>query len=135
MFELNGTRKQMYVAIAKHRNEDEVRIMTKPSRALFFHLLQTTKVNKIHMTNGIFATVPKKVLDALQSAGVSVHVIRKRAGRPQKFSHDKKIEALRMLQKGTSASKISEELKIPTTSIYAWVRRMKKKEVAMPDST
>ena len=87
------------------------------------------------MSRGIYATVPKKVLDALKSSGVFVHIMHKKVGRPPKVSHEKKLETLRRLKKGISAAKISRELNIPSTSIYAWIRRMKKKAVKLPDST
>ena len=135
MLEIRGSREEMYAAIEGGSQQREARIFTKPSKSVFFHLLQKTQVDTIYMTRGIYSTVPQKVLEALESSGVSVHILEKGVGRPKKFSHEKKLEALKMLKEGKTASKISGLLHIPTTSIYAWKRRMKKKDVCMPDST
>ncbi|MFH0927689.1 MAG: transposase [Candidatus Micrarchaeota archaeon] len=135
MLQISGTRKEMFGQIDANSHELSARILAKPSKAVFLHLLQKTKVEKIYMTPGIFATVPKKVLDALDGAGVSVEIVQKRAGRPAKFEEGKKIEALRMLKEGKTAAKISNKLGVPATSIYAWKRRAARKEAVVPDST
>lgn len=133
--ELFGKRKDMLGEIEKNPQAVRVRVRTKPSKAIFFHLLQKTKTERVIMTPGIFATVPKKVLDALSESGITIEVIEKRAGRPAKFPAEKRLEALRMLGEGKSARKISERLQISQTAIYAWKRRAKRKEEVLPDST
>ena len=135
MLELSGTRKDMFARIGGSADATEARIFTKPSKAIFFHLLQKTKVSRIYMTRGIFATVSTKLLGALKASGISVEILENKVGRPAKFEHDKKLDAIRMLKEGKTAAKISNLLGVPTTSIYAWKRRMAKKEVRLPDST
>jgi len=135
MLELFGKRADMFELIDSNPNEVEARIRTKPSKAVFFHLLQRTKVSRILITRGIFATVPKKVSDALESSSVRIEIIEKKAGRPAEFETEKKLLALGMLREGKSAKKISQALGVPTTSIYAWKRRSGKKSSEVPDST
>ena len=135
MLQIGGDRGRMFEAIDANPQAASARILTKPSKAVFLHLLQKTKVSKVFMTQGIFATVPKKVLDALGGAGVTVEIVQKKAGRPAKFSSGLKIEALRMLKEGMGTAEISQKIGVPTTSVYAWKRRAEKRKFEVPDST
>ena len=135
MLDIYGKRTEMLAQIESGANETEAVIRTKPSKAVFFHLLQKTNVNRLNITPGIFQTVPKKVLNALKSSGIAIEIIEKKAGRPAKFGSEKKLQALRMIKEGRSARKISEHLGVPTTSIYAWKRRAARTHAQIPDST
>ena len=128
MWVLEGSREKIWQEIALHPAEGEVRVKTKPSRALFLRLLEQTQVKKIYITDGLCKTIPKKVAQALEGAGVELVIIEKSAGRPAKFDEGKKAEAQKMLSCGKTAVQISRKLGLPTTAIYAWKRKMGKGE-------
>lgn len=136
ILELEGSRKEMCERISQKPDALEARIKAKPSRQLFLRLLEQTRVKKIYMTSGILKTVSKKVVAALEAAGIKIVVLEKKAGRSPKFSLQKKEEALKMINEGQSAKKISKKLGVPTTAIYSWKRREAKAEFSqVPDST
>ncbi|MFA5108360.1 MAG: hypothetical protein WC492_02380 [Candidatus Micrarchaeia archaeon] len=124
MLVLKGSREKMYGQIFGAGQENEVQIKTKPSKQIFLRLLNQTKVNKISMSEGINRTVPQKVKRALEAAGIEIIIVKKRAGRPQKFSMEKKMLAQELLQSGEKAKDISEKVGVPTTAIYFWKRKM-----------
>ena len=136
MLELSGKRKDAYKAISSHPKEQSICIKIKPSKELFFRLLQQTDVKEIYMTKGIFDTVPQKVRKAVENAGVKIILINKSAGRPPKISDAKKEKVVRMLRKGIPAPKISKKTGVSASSIYAIKRRnLQKGFIHIPDST
>jgi hypothetical protein len=136
MWELEGSRKEMWGQIDANHGAREVRIKTKPSRRIFFMLLEKTQVRKIYITGGLLKTVSKKVIDALKSSGIEITLLEGHAGRPAVFSDEIKEKAIEMMYGGKRVKKISEELGVPATAIYAWKRNEKKPQnMQVPDST
>ncbi len=120
MWNLRGTRLEMWQEIAAHRHETVVCIKTKPSRQLFLRLIDQTEVKEIFISSGIYKTVPQKVKDALNGVGVRILVEGNRAGRPAKYPEKKKQKALELLHAKKTAKEISRELSVPTSAIYWW---------------
>ncbi|PIT84991.1 hypothetical protein COU37_00505 [Candidatus Micrarchaeota archaeon CG10_big_fil_rev_8_21_14_0_10_45_29] len=137
MWELEGARGKMMREIAAHAGEGEVRIKTKPSKTIFLSLLENTRVKNIYMSKGIFATVPKKVVRAVESAGVRVICIERRAGRKSRFGGDVRKSAQKMLMEGKRAKLVAKKLGVPLTSVYFWKKSIGKKLDAniLPDCT
>lgn len=120
MWALDGTREKIMQGISLHPNEVEVRLKKKPSRKVFLLLLQSTKVSRIYMSEGLAKTVSKKTKEALHSAGAELIILKKRAGRPGKFGMEIKEKAIWMLNEGKTAKEISAALNVPVTSVYFW---------------
>lgn len=127
MWVLEGPREKIIQSISLHPNEKEVKIKAKPSRKIFLLLLQSTKVTRIYMGEGLAKTVSKKVKEALSSAGAELIVVKKRAGSPEKFGMEVREKAVWMLKEGKTAKEISAALNVPTTSIYFWKNEADKK--------
>jgi hypothetical protein len=135
MLNLFGKRSEMFSQIDKNPNCEQVIIRTKPSKSIFFHILQKTKVKEIYMTAGILRTVSVKLRNALNDAGVKTHLIDKKAGRPQKYEKEKMIEAVKRFQQGESATKISKIIGVPAVCIYAWGKKFDRGFAKIIDST
>ncbi|MFH1306510.1 MAG: hypothetical protein ABIH83_02525 [Candidatus Micrarchaeota archaeon] len=138
MWVLEGKRKDIWEEIEKHPHEKEVRVKTKPGKEMFLRILDMTEVNKIYITRGLYKTISKKVVDALESAGVRIIVLERKAGRPPKFEEEVKEKAKKMIGEGRKAKYIAGKLKVPSTSVYLWKRKMGKEKdflARVPDST
>lgn len=137
MLRLSGTRQEMFSSIRSNREETDVCILTKPSKIIFLSLLENTKVERIHLSRGIYSTISKKVLEALKKSGIDIIMTKKGAGRPAKFSKEIKDKVLMRVRGGMAAKKISEELGVPTTTIYYWKRTCLRSPgfCHIPDST
>ena len=135
MLKICGKRSEMYLQIENNPNSEQIRIMTKPSKSVFFHILQKTNVKKIIMSEGISKTVSQKMKNALETSGVEICIISKKAGRPTKYDKDLKEQSIKLLNSGMSASKISKMLLVPQTCIYAWRRRSDNNFTKNIDST
>ncbi|MDE1798183.1 MAG: hypothetical protein KGH63_02145 [Candidatus Micrarchaeota archaeon] len=144
MWTLEGPRGALWDEIAAHPLETEVRIKTKPSKALFLRLLDGTKVQQIHITAGLWKTVPDGVKAALEKAGIKVVMVEEGAGRPAQYDEMVRKQAVGLLQDGKTAKEISIKLNVPTTAIFYWKRQMKQegktemggpKIMSAPDST
>ncbi len=144
MWTLEGPRASLWDDIAAHSGEREVRIKTKPSKALFLRLLDGTKVQQIHITAGLWKTVPAAVKAALEKAGVKVVMVPEGAGRPPQYDEMVRKQAVGLLMDGKTAKEISIKLNVPTTAIFYWKRQMKQagketmgvpKIIGAPDST
>ena len=82
MLVVSGGRKGIFSLSAP--NETEVRLLVKPSRAVFAHLLSSTNVKRIYCSSGIYATIPKKVVQALSESGIGIEVAPAKRGRPER---------------------------------------------------
>ncbi len=141
MWVLQGKRQKILAELSsgKHSDESEVRLKAKPSRALLLRLLERTGVKQIHLSAGLYATVPPKVRSALGQAGVQLIVFPARAGRPDKYGADKTGEARSLLERGQTAKEVSKKTGLPLTAVYYYKLKMGKKKEdsisALPDST
>lgn len=126
MWELSGTREKMLAGIASHAQEKEVRIKTKPSKKIFFLLLEKTAVRKINMSHGIAKTVTKSVFEGLRNAHVEVREVGLKRGRPAKFSAGKRKDALGALKKGMNTDEVSRKFGVSRRMLFYW-KKMKKK--------
>jgi len=137
MWELGGEREKMMREILAHLREEEVRIKTKPSKAVFLSILGHTRVKRIFMSDGIYASVPEKVVRAVEGAGVRIIRIQRRAGRASRFGEGVRKSAQKMLAKGERAKIVAKKLGVPLTSVYFWKKSAVKKldENMLPDCT
>jgi hypothetical protein len=79
--------------------ETDVLLLVKPSRAVFAHLLSNTSVRVIRCPPGVYATIPRKVIEALSDGGVEVKELARGRGRPRKLSAVKLEVAKGLAQK------------------------------------
>ncbi len=120
MWELSGTRHEMENAIALHKDEKSVRIMAKPSKKIFFLLLQNTSVKKIVLARGVAKTVPHNMFAGLAQAGVDVEIIQKRRGRKEKYGERVRKEALLAVENGMPVADAMKKFKMSRRSYYYW---------------
>ncbi len=127
MWTLQGKRTELFASISNHKTETRVRIMTKPSRQLLLRLLEQTAVKELHISSGLWKTVPLKVREALDNVGVKIVVLDLRAGRPARYEASKKEKALVLLKQKKTAKEISEALGLPTTTVYYYKLSLRRK--------
>ena len=123
MWELSGTRAEMEGQMDLHRGEAAVRIMAKPSKKIFFMLLQKTSVKKIAMARGIAKTVPQNIYAGLAQAGVEVEIIQKRRGRKDKFGAEAKGRAVAAVADGMPLVDAMKKFGMSRRSYFYWKKK------------
>jgi len=120
---LSGSREKMLHGIARRGDEHEVSIKTKPSKKIFLHLLDRTRVKKIIMSHGIARTVPHSVFKGLRHAGVEVKIIRLHAGRPRVHDDAKREKLLSAAAKGMPLDAALKKFGVSRRSYFYWKRK------------
>ncbi len=123
MWALCGKREEMLEAIGRHRGEREVWIKAKPSKKIFFLLLEKTGVKRLIMARGIAATVPQKIYAGLENAGVKVEVVEGRRGRPEKYKRETKKKLLAAVKAGESIDAAIKKFKVSRRSYFYWKKK------------
>ena len=118
MIILNGKRKEIIRMIDRHPEMTEAFIKVKPSTKLLAYLLNNTNVKKIYISEGIYRTIPPKVVRALRDMKVNVKIVRLKQGRPFKINDFIIERAFRMRQNGLSVTEISQKLGISRRTLY-----------------
>jgi hypothetical protein len=83
-------------------------------------------VKTITCPTSLFVRTPKKLRDALEKIGVDFTPLVLTAGRPRLHPNWKIDKAFELDKKGFSVKEISEELDIPLTTVYYYLRKLEK---------
>ncbi len=87
MLKITGKRGEIFSLHAP--DETTAMLLVKPSRAVFAHLLSNTGVKEVWCPPGVYATIPKKLLEALRESGVEVKIAQVGRGRPREVSAER----------------------------------------------
>ncbi|MFN3910103.1 MAG: hypothetical protein ACK4J0_02625 [Candidatus Anstonellaceae archaeon] len=130
MLVLKGKRDEIYKLInSASELENEIRLATKPSKKLFFYILQKFKnLEVIHISEGIFKTIPNKIINALSYAKIKIKLLKIPKGRPEKFSSTLKKQALELIKKKYKAKEIAKITSLPLTTIFMLKKKKKNKK-------
>ena len=122
--ELKGSRDEIYRRISRNKDADTFFLKTKPNLMMFVILLNETKIKKLYISEGIFRTIPRKVMSNLEKS-VKIVVKKCRRGRPRKY---KEAEVRRVLSKKSSNDAKMKELGMPRRTFFYWKRKLKEKK-------
>lgn len=130
MLILKGKRNQIYKLIDQaDEKETKIRISIKPSKKLFLYILKKLKnIEIIYLTEGIYKTIPKKIITALENAKINIEFLKLRRGRPEKFSSQIKEQAKDLINKKYKTKEISKLTSLPLTTIYMLKKKQKLKK-------
>ncbi|MEM3361811.1 MAG: hypothetical protein QXV83_03675 [Candidatus Anstonellaceae archaeon] len=120
MIILKGKRKEIFELIkSSPKDIAEVKILVKPSKKLFFYILKyLPNIQRIYVSEGIYKTISKKIVAALNRASVEVVVFSAKVGRPEVFPSSKKNQALELIKQNLPAKQISQSTALPLSTIY-----------------
>ena len=130
MLVLSGTRKAIFEALAKAKDETVVLLKVKPSALLVASILNQTKAKKIICSEGIWKTFTKKMISALSDMGIVIEVTSLKNGRPYKFDEKDAEKGNSLINGGKTVKEAAKELKMSERALYYWLKRMKKRESA-----
>ncbi|MCX8163652.1 MAG: hypothetical protein N3D10_03825 [Candidatus Micrarchaeota archaeon] len=128
MLILKGKREEILNKIKDSTvSEEEVKILSKPSKKLFFYLLTyLPNIKRIYVSEGIFKTISKRLIAGLKNASIDLIVFKTRRGRAEVFPSSKKQEAIVLLKQGLKAKEISSLVNLPISTIYMLRKKLKK---------
>ena len=126
MIILNGRRRDIIKMIDRHPEVAEVFIKVKPSTKLLAYILNNTNVRKVYISQGIYRTVPPKVVRALRDMKIRVEIVKLKQGRPFEINDFIIERAFKMKQAGTPVNEISQELGISRRTLYYRFRKYSK---------
>jgi hypothetical protein len=118
MLTLRGKREEIYKKILENKSETKVHLATKPSKNLFLFLLKNLDLKEIYVSEGIYNTIPKNILNGLKNASINLILIKSKKGRPFFYSLEQKKKVVLLLKKGYRAKKIKELTNLPLSTIY-----------------
>ena len=124
MFVLKGRRQDILREIDMHPEIREVFLKVKPSTRLLAYLLNNTNLRRLYISEGIYRTIPPKVVNALRDMKVEVIVIPVKRGRPHLIDDHVIEKALSLKKKGMTMDEISSSLGVSKRTLYY---RFKKK--------
>ncbi len=117
--ELKGTRDEIYGQISGNRESEAFFLKTKPNVMMFVVLLNETKIKELYISEGIFKTIPRKVMKSLEKS-VKLVVKKCKRGRPRKYSEEmRKV----FLGKNSNDEKM-KELGMPRRTFFYWKRKL-----------
>ncbi|MBN2121868.1 hypothetical protein JW721_02325 [Candidatus Micrarchaeota archaeon] len=118
--ELKGTRDQIYSQISGNKDSEAFFLKTKPNVMMFVVLLNETKIKDLYISEGIYRTIPQKVMKSLKKS-VNLVVKKCRRGRPHKYSEE---EIRRILQESGSNDEKMKKLGMPRRTFFYWKRKL-----------
>jgi hypothetical protein len=117
---LKGTRDQIYSQISGNKDSEAFFLKTKPNVMMFVVLLNETKIKELYITEGIYRTIPQKVMKSLKKS-VNLVVKKCRRGRPQKYSEE---EIRGVLQGSGNNGEKMKKLGMPRRTFFYWKRKL-----------
>lgn len=86
-------------------------------------LTAAPNIKKITCPPSLFDRTPKKIKVALEKVGVTFDSLLLKPGRPRSHSDSKIKKVYKLREKRFSAKEISEELGIPLTTVYYYLKK------------
>jgi hypothetical protein len=118
--ELKGTRDEIYQQISGNRDSEAFFLKTKPNVMMFVVLLNETKIKELYISEGIFRTIPQKVMKSLKKS-VKLVVKKCRRGRPCKYGEE---EIRGVLSGPGSNDEKMVALGMPRRTYFYWKRKL-----------
>lgn len=102
----------------------EVHLSIRPTINILASILTSApKVETITCPPSLFERTPKKIQDALEKIGVNFTPLLLTPGRPRSHPNWKIEKVYELDKKGLSVKEISEELDIPLTTVYYYLKK------------
>ncbi len=102
----------------------EVHLSIRPTINILASILTAApKVETITCPPSLFERTPKKIQDALGKIGVNFTPLLLTPGRPRSHPNWKIEKVYELDKKGLSVKEISEELDIPLTTVYYYLKK------------
>lgn len=114
--ELKGTRDQIYNQISGNKDSEAFFLKTKPNVMMFVVLLNETKIKDLYISEGIYRTIPRKVMKSLKKS-VNLVIKKCRRGRPHKYKEE---EIRATLQGPGSNDEKMKKLGMPRRTFFYW---------------
>ncbi|MEE8358868.1 MAG: hypothetical protein V3R82_05605 [Candidatus Hydrothermarchaeales archaeon] len=102
----------------------EVHLSIRPTINILASILTSApKVETITCPPSLFERTPNKIRDALEKIGVNFTPLLLTPGRPRSHPNWKIEKVYELDKKGLSVKEISEELDIPLTTVYYYLKK------------
>ena len=121
--EIKGKRSEINNIILSEKGTgvEEILLLAKPSRRLFFLILNAfPKLKRISVGRGMAKQISKRQLEALGKAGIEVAIVEKKRGRRTKFSKEKMKSIMKDFRKDRNAA---ERHGISRRTVYYWMKK------------
>lgn len=107
-----------------NKNTDNVHLSIRPTINILATILTAApNVKKITCPPSLFERTPKKIRTALVKVGIDFEPLLLTPGRPRSHPNWKIDKVYDLEKKGKSAKDISEELDIPLTTVYYYLKK------------
>lgn len=105
-------------------NTKKVHFSIRPTINILASILTAApNVEKITCPPSLYERTPKKIRTALDKIGISFEALLLTPGRPRSHPNWKISKVYDLEEKGYSAKEISDELKIPLTTVYYYLKK------------
>ncbi|MBI5252944.1 MAG: DUF1699 domain-containing protein [Euryarchaeota archaeon] len=107
-----------------NENTKKVHFSIRPTINILASILTAApNVKMITCPPSLYERTPKKIKSALEKIGISFEALLLTPGRPRSHPNWKINRVYDLEEKGFSAKEISDELKIPLTTVYYYLKK------------
>lgn len=107
-----------------NKSTKEVHLSIRPTINILASILTSApNVERITCPPSLFERTPEKIKTALEKVGISFDPLLLTPGRPRSHPNWKIDKVYELEKKGFSAKEISEELDIPLTTVYYYLKK------------
>ncbi|NOZ76881.1 MAG: DUF1699 domain-containing protein [Euryarchaeota archaeon] len=106
------------------KDTEKVHLSIRPTINILASILTAApNVKKITCPPSLFERTPKKIRVALEKVGIDFEPLLLTPGRPRSHPNWKIDKVYELEEKGKSAKEISDELDIPLTTVYYYLKK------------